>query len=46
MFVKSKNCDETYEYDDWEDSEDMSEPAHLFAGCSVVPRHDGYDRHT
>ena len=33
--------EETYEYQYGEDSEDMTEPSHLLAGGSVVPRHGG-----
>ena len=32
---------ETYKYEDREASEDVSQPAHLLAGRSVVPRHVG-----
>ena len=32
---------ETYKYEDREDGEDVSQPAHLLAGRSVVPRHVG-----
>ena len=30
---------ETYKYEDREDGEDVSQPAHLLAGRPVVPRH-------
>ena len=33
--------EETYKYEDREDGEDVSQPAHLLAGRSVVPRHVG-----